>query len=258
MPGTWEVNPDTGEKTRFVPARLRLGAGTTTFLEGKLIEDPSTGKETLTSPQVSYRDPVPVDNTVDGAAAAYLAILEEARQSHVLMNSQADISGKSRVEARRDFESSLKPTKLEAEKVGRWLLRAVIALAENFYGSPGQYTEKYRVDFSCIVDMGVATADERQQNTKDVEAGIIPKEYALRAMGIDDTDAAEALINSEPRAQLAVLAKRVAVYKEGVEAGLSAETAATLAGFTEEQIAMIAAGNGFNESDDRGGAVGDN
>jgi hypothetical protein len=251
MPGVTVVDKDTGEET-FVPGKLQLGAGKTAFIEGIRTTDQQTGKDDITSPSVHWRDPVPVDSSVDGARATYSTMLEETRQSFVLMNTVANASGKSRIEARRDFDTSLKPTRLETEMAGRWMMEAVLSMAENFYGSPGQYTERYRIDFTCAIDPGTATPEERQQNARDVEAGIIPKEFAQRAAGIDDTDASQALIDSEPESQLRVLQKRAAIVRELTSAGASLDTAAEVAGFEPDMIALLKRSMTFGLDEDEG------
>jgi hypothetical protein len=246
MPGRTVVDGDGNEQ--FIAERLKLGAGTTTFLAGLESEDRTTGTLSRATPSIHWREPVPVDSSVNGAVASYQTMLEEARQSYVLLNTAAGASGKSRVEARKDFDTSLRPTRLEVERAGRWLIETVLAVAQNFYSE--EYTEELRADFTCIVDPGTATPEERAQNSRDVEAGIMPKDMAQRAMGIDDTDAAQATIEAEPEVQVRLIQRRVAVFAEATGAGMDAETAAVIAGFDEEDVKLIAAGATFVEPGD--------
>lgn len=255
QPGHWELDPDTKQPIRFIPSRLRMGAGSVTFIEGIETQDVVTGKTTTATPDVKYRDPVPVDPTIAAERATYLAILEEVQQAHVLMNSEATPSGRSREQARKDFEGSLKVTKPAVERAGRWLLETAMALAEALLGGDGGASlQKYRVDFNCRLDTGVITPEERKQNNESVKAGTLPREYAIAGEGVDDVDVALALINSQEGVVLDALKQRAEIAAAFAKMGTNVEAAARAAGLSEEVVRILAEGATYTDPDeiDRG------
>ena len=254
MPGEWELDPETREPIRFIPARLRHGSGMMTWLEGIETSDPITGKTVLATPDVKYRDPVDVSPTVDAERATYRTLLEEVQQAHILMSSETDVSGRSRVEARKDYESSLKLTRPVVERAGRWLIETVIVFAEQLLaaGSPSSL-ERLRCDFNARLDTGTTTPEEREQNNRSVKAGTLPLEYAIAGEGVDDVDAALAIINSQSGVVLDELKYRAEIVKILTDAGASIEAAAEVAGMDPEMVVLLKASAFMGDPEGRGG-----
>jgi hypothetical protein len=242
-PGHWEFNPD-GSRKAFIPARLPLGAGFTAWLEGIETTDVVTGKTMTANPDIKYKEPSPVAPTLEAARATYETILEEAQQAHVLMNADAVASGRSRIEARKDYESSLRLTKPSLERAGRWVIETAIAIAEALMsnGDGTKTLAKYRAEFACRLDTGTLTAEDREQNNKDVESGTMPREAAIAANGTDDVEAAMAMIDSQTGVVLDDLRKRAEITELFTKAGASLEGAARTAGVPEELIPTLIKG----------------
>lgn len=255
QPGHWELDPDTKQPIRFVPKRLSFGSGTVTWVTGVETVDAATGKTTTATPDVKYRDPVSPEPTVAAARATYTSILEEAQQAHILMNADANASGRSRQEARKDFESSLRYTAPVVERAGRWLLETAVAFAEALMGTGAEAgsLSKFRCDFMVRLDTGTITPEEMRQNDESVKAGTLPREYAIAARGYDDVDAAITLINERPGAVLDEMLARAKVALTWTQAGASLDAAAEAAGVPDEMLAVLKRGMVNMDPEGRGG-----
>lgn len=237
MPGYWKLD-ENGQRTEFIQGKFKMGAGTTNIIVG-LEQIDAQGNKTYTNPQVHETQPVDPKHSEAAADAHYRVILSEAKQRHILLNDQAETSGRARVEARQDYENSLRRSVPIVEKAGRWVIETALAMAEMLANQQGYFTETLRCDFTCRLSKGAIDVEERKQNAADVEAGLMPQEYAMSEAGIDDVDAALALINSRPETQLDVLKARAEVFEIFINSGLDFETAGELAGFDDEEMALI-------------------
>lgn len=237
LPGEWTTDDEGIE--RFKPADYGTGAGTTTFLSGVENEEEATGKTTITTPGVHFRDPVPVTSSVDGKKSHYEDILDEVGQRHVLMGSDATASGYSREQARADFEETLKTTLVLLVPMGRWLLETVLALVEAFTNTPGVWTDNFRVEFRPYVNSGALSSDEIRVLNESVAAGTISRETALQREGIVDVEAELSRIASQDDAKLAIAERQAAVVQILVAAGVPLDVAGQLADMTTEQIALL-------------------
>lgn len=201
MPGSYVDDPTApagpnGERKRFVPGRMRLGAGRTNWIAGIPIRDEQGRVTGYTTPSVVYRDPVSPETFQLTAGASYRAILEEVQQLHALIAGDATASGESRKQARADFEKSLGPTKAQVDKLVRWILETALALASHFAGQGARYTA-LRATCDCRVDTGPLGSEERKAILDQVAAGLLSKETALALLGIEDVDAELARIAAE-------------------------------------------------------------
>lgn len=244
MPGEWELDSN-GERTRFVPTALNVGAGTTNFFRGidYQEQDPMTGKNrtVLATPSVHWRDPVDTRFATDAKRSHYEDILEEVDQSHILKQQHANASGKSLEQARADFLNSLRDTKIKMDAMGRWLIETALSMAEFLSNSPGKYTDKFRVTFDCRIDPGPVGSDEKTQYVNASEKQIISRRTARRLSGIQDVDAEEQLINAQPDSQLAMRTKQAEALQAFKNAGVDIVVAAQLIGLEGEDLSLIEA-----------------
>lgn len=237
MPGHYEVNPATGAKDKFVPEPYITGPATTNFVQGITFKD-EEGKTQLATPSLQYRDPIPATASIEAKSAHYEDILDEVDQSHVILTQEASPSGRSRVEARLDYVSSLRMTQSQIQPAGKWLLETTLALAEAIMGKPGQFTKEYRCTFRVRLDAGTLDAEEQKVILERVEKGLMPKEWAMELMGVDDVDAALALMRQSPESRLDLLTRQLTALELATKV-LSLKQAARLIEFDEEQLAII-------------------
>lgn len=240
MPGEWE-HDDEGNRTRFVPDEYHTGAGSTSFLRGIDYTD-EDGKTHVATPNVHFREPTDVQPAIDASDIHQLKILEEVDQAHVLTTSSQYQSGKSKEQARADFMASLNLTRNPADQFGRWVLDTALAMAEQFSGQSGKYTESLRAVFSSKPDYGPLTFEERRQYNEAMEKGVLSRQRNMHLQGIDDVDAELAQINSERLGTLEMTEKQLGILNSALNAGLPPEVAARKAGFEETEVAEIAAG----------------
>ena len=203
MPGHWEVD-EHGVKTKFVPEPFETGAGTINFVSGQEVEDAATGRTTVTTPQVHYQPPTDVQFAITAKNSHYQDMLEETDQPHVLITGAATPSGKSREEARADFEGSLRETQTPTEDAGRWLLETVTAIAEWILGSPGKWLSAFRADFECIVDSGPPDTEYMAKTIELKKENIVSEETAMMRVGVRDVAAERARRNREAGGNLSL------------------------------------------------------
>ena len=204
-PSDFIDNPEAPGSQIKIAANQKRGAGITNYAapiivmgkDGAPLVD-NTGKPTVIPANVRYRDPVSVKTFEDTERAAYRNILEETRQLHRMMGGDATASGVSRIQARGDFLSSLRPTKTQVDAAGRWVLETALALAASFAGTANPYAD-LRATFDCRIDSGPLAPEERAAIINEVsnEPPLRSVEDAMTLLGIDDPDAMLAQIESE-------------------------------------------------------------
>lgn len=246
MPGHYEKDPDGIKTDRFIPDPLYFGPGTTNMFAG--IEQKSDlGAKTFATPDVKWRDPVPVDAPVKAASEHYLAILDETSQLHVVLSGDNQVSGKSREQARAEYLNSLLDSKPEAEAALRFLLETPLAMAEAIVGTPGALTSLVRVEVQCRLDTGPLSPEERAANETSV-GKTLSQETAMARNGVDDVDAEKARMASDPLSRATLLKAQGDALTAATTAGLSIATAAEMLGVDKavaEKIAHDVATGGF-------------
>ncbi len=193
LPGAYEV--DANGVRRFVPSPLHVGPGSINAFVGVLTED-DTGASRLATPDIVYRDPVPVTTFEGTKSMALKSILEDTHQLHAIMAGDATATGEARRQAMAEFESSIRPTKTVTDQAVRWLLETALALASLFSGQAGKYGD-LRVNADCKLFAGPAPADEIP-NTINLHARhLLSRRTAMSRVGVEDPDAELAMIEAE-------------------------------------------------------------
>lgn len=184
-----------------VDADYLTGAGATMFLTGMLIRDDQGNVINRANPNISFRDPVSTKTFTETRDDLYAAMLAGCQQRFALISGDATASGRSRIEARSEFESSLKDSKDAIDDAGRWLLETQLRLGAIFCNRSRDFLP-LRCDFNAVIETGPITPEERQENRADVQAGLLSKETAMSLNGRDDTDAELERIAQEPAPQM--------------------------------------------------------
>jgi hypothetical protein len=174
------------------------GPGATVALAGLLIRNDKGEIIGRANPNISFRDPVPIDTFTGTRDQFYASILGQCQQRHALISGDATASGKSRSQARGEYRGSLWQSKDPVDDTGRWLLETELRLAAQLCGRTREFLQ-LRADFNAIVEDGPVDAGDRQENRADVQAGLMSKETAMSRNGIEDTDAEIERISQEPQ-----------------------------------------------------------
>lgn len=238
MPGRWELD-EKGNRTRFIPEPFATGAGTTAFISGLETFDQSTGKTSVSTPDVRYREPIPVTSSVDAKTEHYKDILEESKQGHIISGTDSKLGWKSREQLRADSDKALELTKVEIEAAGRWLLETVLAMAEAFMNAPGKYTNTLRAEFVCLASSGPISIDERKENRESAKDGFLSRETAMERNGVDDVDAELTRMAAEPDARADLAVKQATALKTLTDAGATIAGAAKFLGIPEERALLL-------------------
>jgi hypothetical protein len=179
------------------PEEWTSGPGAVMGLVGLLIRNEAGDVINRANPNIQFRDPVSTENFTKTRDDLYAAMLGGCQQRFALISGDATASGKSRVEARSEFESSLKDSKDATDDLGRWLLETELRLSGIFCNRKDFLP--LRCDFNAVIETGPITPQERDANRNDVKANLMSAETAMSRNGIDDTDAELDRIDSEPK-----------------------------------------------------------
>lgn len=177
-------------------AGIPIGPGASNFLDGVLIRDNEGKVIDRADPNISITEPVDVSTFVETQDQLYTAILSQCQQIHVLIGKDATASGRSREQARAEFESSLRLSKEVVDDAGRWMLETGLRLAAHLCNKSKAFVG-LRCDFNAIIETGPVSPEERQANREDVAASLLSKETAMSQNGVEDTGAEKARIAEE-------------------------------------------------------------
>jgi len=213
LPGRWETTPD--GRRRFVPEMLRFGAGSVTVLQGAEIRDERTDElKGFATPNVVYRDPVPVETFDQTIAITYRAMLSEVSQLHALLAGDAVASGIARQQAMHDFAGSLRTTAHVVESMVRWMLRVVLAVAAYYSG----VTERYRL-LRPVVMCHLHTGQQMvtpETLVRLVDSRIMSRETAMTWLGIHDPDGEWDRIQREQQQASTLSQQMLAAFDSGL------------------------------------------
>ncbi len=224
--GTWlttkpagVINPETtefeGTKYYLHPQPRTLGASVTTELVG-LVQNQET--QELATPEVVFKEPTDPEFAIAGSRHAKRTIYEECRQLHVLLSGDPLASGKSREQARADFELDVTKMKAPLELMIRDILKATIAFASAMSGEQGDFLDTYRIVVNVNISTGPTSPEEIKQNNENVEKGTLSRESAMALNGIEDVDAELQKINEQPANMLGIRRRQMIVANLALQA----------------------------------------
>jgi hypothetical protein len=197
------------------------------------------GKMKVANPSVAWHDPISPEFAIKAKDGHYTDILDEVDQTHVLMNADANASGRSREQARADYINSLLGSKVQVESVTRWLLETSLGIAEFGAGSPGKYTKNYRAVAMCQLDAGPISVEERKQNIEEADKGYLSKSTAMSRNGVGDPDAEQVIIDGQTDASLSTLKVQAEIMQILSAAGARLSTAGKLVKLPPESLKFL-------------------
>lgn len=243
--GTWlttkpqgVIDPEStefdGTKYYLHPTPRTLGASVTTELMG-VIKDPTTGE--ISEPEVFFKEPTDPDFAIKGARHAKRSIYEECRQIHVLLAGDPLASGKSREQARADFEADVTKMKNPLELLVRDIIRSALAFAIEMSGEHTNFLETYRIVVNVNINTGPTSPEEIKQNNENVEKGTLSRESAMAANGVEDVDAELQKIMEQPTNMLGIRRRQMIVSNLALQAfpQLDAKGLALIIGVREDE-----------------------
>lgn len=182
-----------GYREETIDSEYLQGAGVTNLITGLLIKDAEGKIIGRANPNISYRNPVPIETFVGTRAECRESIHGQAQQLHIMIAGDATVSGRSREQARGEYRSSLNDSKEGFDGAGRWVIESPLYLASQFCNRTAEFAHLRGV-FDCVIEDGPVSLEERTANREDVNAGLLSKESAMSRNGVEDTDAEKARI----------------------------------------------------------------
>ncbi|MGW8179481.1 MAG: hypothetical protein ACWGQW_12090, partial [bacterium] len=209
--GAFLETDDEGRLWAIIPSARTLGAHTTTELVGLPEYDVNGDSKGQSTPGVEVIDPVDPKPYIEAADATRRRILRMSGQGHLGGISNAEASGIAYEQARAVFEKDLNRRRVAEEGVLRNLLTAVLALAEVIAGTPGKYTNEYRITVDQHINPGPRSPDLVRLDLESYEAGALSLETAMARIGVEDIEAEKHRILQSVANILSVLEKLVTV-----------------------------------------------
>jgi len=194
--GAFIERDDEGRQWQVIPQPRTLGASTTTELVGLPIADERGDQKGHTDPGVVIVDPVDPGPYLLAADSVRRRILRMCAQGHLGGVSNAESSGIAYEQARAVFEKDLEKRKTSQEGMLRELLTTALALAENLSGNEGRFTNLLRLTVEQNINAGPRSPDLVRLDLEAYEAGVLSKATVMTRLGIDDTSAEIARIDS--------------------------------------------------------------
>lgn len=188
-PGEWtETTSDDGTVVRtFVPRAMATGPATMNFLSAQALYDDAGLVKSLANPNIIFTDPVAIDTFIGTSEHWRKVIYAKAKMLHLLLSDDATASGRSRIEARKEFQASLNESKQIVDAAGKWIIEVALNIAAHFIGKPGAFLNTVaKVD--AQVSTIELTAEEISQIREDFEAGLIDLRTALELRGFKNVD----------------------------------------------------------------------
>ena len=211
------ITSETTKTAGRFPGTFKYGVGAVNFLMGVPIHDENGNVVGYTDPNVNVTEPVVVDSFQKTISTKKEAIYSQCHQRHVLIVDKADTSGRAREVARKEYERSLKASKIELDANGRWQVESADRLASQIIGQSEKALAR-RGDFNCLVDAGSPDPAFVQQVLEMRKPGgpklypIIDDETARVLCGIEDPAAVLTRIlqeGTQPPAKPEVMPKAV-------------------------------------------------
>jgi hypothetical protein len=202
-----------GYRTETVNLPMKDGAGVNGFVQGTLIRNDAGDVIGIATPNVVITDPVSVATFIESKDDNRAGILAMADQLHILLSDSATASGFSRQQARAEFQKSLNDIKPNIDALGRWIIEFAVMFAGNLTNRVEEF-KAFRCDFNSIVDAGVLSPEEKEDNRKAYAAGEISLETLMSRNGTEDTDAELIKIKSEDGFEINRLEKVLTVLEK--------------------------------------------
>lgn len=197
-----DTTQPSGYREETVDSEYLAGAGVTNMITGLLIRDDEGKIIGRANPNISYRNPVPIDTFVGTRHECRESMLGQAQQLHIMISGDPAVSGRSKEQARAEYRNSLKDSKEPLDGAGRWVLEAPLWLAAQFCNRVADFAH-LRCVFDCTVEDGPVSPEERTANREDFKAGLLSSESTMSRNGSEDTDAEKMKI-AEDRANAPV------------------------------------------------------
>ncbi|HYG12168.1 MAG TPA: hypothetical protein VD835_19635 [Pyrinomonadaceae bacterium] len=191
------------------PAAYRRTPGAVNYVWGAPFYDANGKIAGYTSPMINVTEPVDIGTFVGTRDHYYAAILGQCFMRHVLISGDATVSGRSREQARKEYERSLQKTKGPMDAAGRWKLETAVRMAAVLSGKESEVKD-LRAYFDCQIERVERSAQERQEDRADVETGAMSVETLMTRNGLEDTSSELEKIKQERRDGIGVPARRVA------------------------------------------------
>lgn len=243
----YKIETDENGQKRRIPIDYQTGPATTNWVVGVTMEDPTTGRKTLTQPEVKWRQPS--DPTVFDKAKmmAYRGILQEVRQLHALITGEATTTGESRKQALVEFNKSLEPTKTEADNAGEWIIDGQVRFA-NAISSEAIVVESTLM-FQTIIEVGPIDANEVRLWDEVRQKGGVTLKTFLSKMGVEDVEAEMHAVQEDPVYQANLMSARLDQLRKVMDLNFDILTAARLLKFTDEEIEILQSANVLQDTD---------
>ncbi len=198
-PGEFKTSPEGKQIFVANESEVKISAGSVEYISGKpVIERDKEGniKQGYTTPAIHESQPIDVKTYTESIRVAKEAQLEEGDQLHVAIAGDATASGVSREQARDDYRGSLEDSKSLLDDEMSNVSEAVLSVVAYLMDDSGRYDD-LQVSFSCKLNVGPRTVEERTVAREESKEGFRSRESAMEELNIEDPDAMKVKIKQE-------------------------------------------------------------
>ena len=256
LPGHFETD-ENGEEY-FVPDSMQVGAGSTTFLAGHVIQD-AEGNEKLAEPKVNIIEPSPNETFITAAEQLHTAILSEASQLHAVTLAMSRLSGESRAQNKAEFLAAAQTSANAMLELVTWASKVFFSFSDLFAGT--RYYENLELSSEVVLNSGVSLADDVQALVAMYNSGIISASTVRNQYGLNNVSDEESKIASQPFQSAELSKLRSETFLLLVRSGVDPFTAAIASGYSIELANEIATNyqnpDGSNEGQAASASAGD-
>lgn len=237
LQGKWEKLEDGSLKFTADPnAEPVYGAGITNYISGQILED-DDGKLQQATPGVHMVEPVTPTGVIESSKHFRTGMHFEGHQAHMVEGSDMPPEL-----ARMEYGLSLLDSALPVIDAFQWILGTGLAFGEALRGEVGRYTEQLRPSCSAFINIGPVSPEEKTAMIAAFEKAVLARESVQEAaFNVEDVDAENDRIASQPGSAIDVVVRQMNAFKLGTDGGMSVEDAAIEAGFSPERAKIMQA-----------------
>lgn len=235
-PGTIEVDKETGQITVKVE-QFERGADTDQFIKGVEVEHIDGDVEVLT-PDLKVINPTDPRGYTETIAEYRRNLYREGKQLHIELIKDATSTGEARQQAVADFTQDLVDVKKVADKVGKWILETVWAMAVQL-ATGKVIDDDIKAQFDSLITIGPIANDLRRILVEENKAGLKSRLTAISESGVENPEEEMRRIADDIEYKLLIAELRAKAIGAFTNAGVDLESAARLIGMNEEEIKVL-------------------
>lgn len=194
-----------------LPDSIEIGAGRLMDVQGKPLFGEMGQLTGYTNPGVTIVEPVAVNNFRETIEVFRTLIYHEMSLGHLLASGDGSLSGRSRIEMKRDWEVSLRSS---ARTVGSAYGNILGVALHRISDATGRNYRNLEPVIDIVLNLGHPAPEEQDQARNNYNAGLFSRTTAMASVGVEDPDAEQELIRREKEDEIELAQGKVAELEQ--------------------------------------------